>query len=202
MPECRFPIRKVVATPLWLAGTLSMAGCLFHKPPRAYVPPPIYAPPAKSAPLLDLEPRVVMASLEVPSISLGDLSLPPWKPAPAPPKVTPPKRPAVAQTPPPAPSPPDTTPAAPAPPKITPLYSPQQTQESTKQLEEILGRVEQILANAGKKNNLNPEQLQQMETIKTYRQQAQEMRERDLMTAVELAKRAEVFANDLQKKLQ
>jgi hypothetical protein len=65
-----------------------------------------------------------------------------------------------------------------------------------------LGRVEQILANAGKKNNLNPEQLQQMETIKTYRQQAQEMRERDLMTAVELAKRAEVFANDLQKKLQ
>ncbi len=65
-----------------------------------------------------------------------------------------------------------------------------------------MGRVEQILANAGKKNNLNPEQLQQMETIKTYRQQAQEMRERDLMTAVELAKRAEVFANDLQKKLQ
>jgi hypothetical protein len=200
MPEFGFPIRKAVATPLWLAGTLSMAGCLFHKPPRAYVPPPIYAPPQKSAPLLDLEPRVVMASLDLPSISWGDLTLPPWKPAPTPPKVTPPKRPAVAQTPPPPVAPPETPPPV-TPPKITPLYSPQQTQESTKQLEEILGRVEQVLANAAKKGALNGELQQQVETIKTYRQLAQDMRERDLMTAVELAKRAEVFANELQKKL-
>jgi hypothetical protein len=201
MPECRFPIRKAVATPLWLAGTLSMAGCLFHKPPRAYVPPPIYAPPLKTAPLLTAEPRVLTASLELPSISLGDLSLPPWKPAPAPPKPAPPKRPPVSTTTTtPTPPPPD-TPATPAPPKITPLYSPQQTQESTRQLEEILARVEQILGNAGKRS-LNPDQTAQVETIKTYRQQAQEMRERDLMTAVELAKRAEAYAIDLNKKLQ
>jgi len=150
--------------------------------------------------LIDTEPRVVLASLELPSISLGDLSLPPWKPAPPPPKVTPPKRPAVAQTPPPAPAQPE-TPVTPAPPKIAPLYSAQQTQESTRQLEEILARVEQVLGNAGKKS-LNPDQQQTVDKIKTYRQQAQEMRERDLMTAVELAKRAEVFANDLQKLLQ
>lgn len=200
MPECRFPIRKVVATPLWLAGTLSMAGCLFHKPPRAYVPPPIYAPAVKAAPFLEAEPRVLTASVQLPPISLGDLSLPPWKPAPVPPKPPPAKRPAVAQTPPP-PSTPE-TPVTPAPPKIAPLYSPQQTQESTRQLEEILGRVDQILGNAAGKKNLSADQIAQVETIKTFRQQAQDMRERDLMSAVEIAKRAEAYANDLQKKLQ
>lgn len=176
-----------------------MAGCLFHKPPRAYVPPPIYAPAVKAAPMLEAEPRVLTASVALPSISLGDLSLPPWKPAPVAPKPPPAKRPAVAQTPPPPATP--ETPVTPAPPKIAPLYSAQQTQESTRQLEEILARVDQILGNAGKKS-LNPEQTAQAETIKTFKQQALDMRERDLMTAVELAKRAEAYANDLSKKLQ
>jgi hypothetical protein len=179
-----------------------MTGCLFHKPPRAYVPPPIYAAPLKTVPLLDLQPTVVLASVEVPRVLLGDLSLPPWKPAPPQVKPVPPRgggRAAAVVTPP-APAVPD-TPATPAPPKITPLYTPQQTQESTRQLDESLGHVDQILGAAAKKN-LNAELLQQVETIKTFRQQAQDMRDKDVMTAVELAKRAETYAVDLNKKLQ
>jgi hypothetical protein len=145
---------------------------------------------------------VVLASLELPQVSLGGLSLPPWKPAPAQVKPVPPRaggRAAAVVTPPAAAA--SDTPITPAPPKITPLYTPQQTQDSTRQLDESLGHVDQVLAAAAKKN-LNAEQLQQVETIKTFRQQAQDMRDKDVMTAVELAKRADAYATDLSKKLQ
>jgi hypothetical protein len=68
-------------------------------------------------------------------------------------------------------------------------------------LDEFLGHVDQILSAAGKKN-LNADQIAQVETIKTFRQQAQDMRDKDLMTAVELAKRADAYASDLLKKIQ
>jgi len=52
---------------------------------------------------------------------------------------------------------------------------------------------------AGK--NLNPELTQIVSRIQTFQKQAEQAREQDLVTAVNLARRADLLAQDLVKRL-
>jgi hypoxanthine-guanine phosphoribosyltransferase len=49
--------------------------------------------------------------------------------------------------------------------------------------------------------NLTAEQKDIVERIKTFRKQAEQAKEEDLLTAVSLAKRADLFAKDLLQRL-
>jgi hypothetical protein len=48
---------------------------------------------------------------------------------------------------------------------------------------------------------LSPEQMETANRIRTFRKQAEQAREQDLVTAVSLAKRADLLAKDLLERL-
>jgi histone deacetylase complex regulatory component SIN3 len=104
------------------------------------------------------------------------------------PPVVAPKPPAAAQ------------PESPAPPRLAQMFTPEELRENTKVLDDSLERVNQALAKV-EGRNLTPEQKEIAERIRTFRKQAEQVREQDLLTAVSLAKRADLLAKDLLEHL-
>ncbi len=124
---------------------------------------------------------------------------PPLEPPPA---TTIPQRGNVGIAPPkPAPTPtPSPAPDVPAPPKLGQIFTADQLREYNRALDDSLERVRRVLgALAGK--NLNAEQSEIANRIRTFQRQAEQAREQDLVTAVSLARRADLLANDLLKRL-
>jgi hypothetical protein len=114
----------------------------------------------------------------------------PAKPQPRPAKppiATGPKAPAI---------PPD----QPAAPKLGPLFTPEQTREYIKDLDDSLDRVKRALTTLGRKR-LNSEQVVTVGRIRTFQKQAEQARQEDLVTAVNLARRADLLAQDLLGRL-
>jgi hypothetical protein len=178
-----------------LGLSLTTSSCWFKKSPRAFTPPPVQprtAPP-QDAPTLPDPPNIdVDPSTAVPppiSTSVPE--------APEPPKPVRPRR----GTPPPkvAPLPPQ-TPDPPAPPKLGQIFTPDQLREYNHLLDESLDRVRKALAVLAKKN-LNAEQTEIAARVNTFQKQAEQVREQDLVTAVSLAKRADLLAQDLLDRL-
>lgn len=171
------------------------SGCLFQKPKQrvAFVPPPP-KPPVKLGPRPDLPSPPLLAidigALFPPVIADTVPDLPP-------PRVTVRPRPPLVA----GPKPPATLPDQPAPPKLGPLFTPEQIREYTRDLEDRLERVRRQLAVLGGKR-LNAEQFVILERIRTFQKQAEEARQGDLFTAVNLAKRADELAQDLLARTQ
>jgi hypothetical protein len=92
------------------------------------------------------------------------------------------------------------TPESPAPPRLAQLFTPEEQRENTRTLDECLERVNQALVKVEGKNLTN-EQKETVLRIRTLRKQAEQAREQDLLTAVSLAKRADLFAKDLLERL-
>jgi hypothetical protein len=102
------------------------------------------------------------------------------------------------------------TPAAPKPPvsvapeavspKLGQMFTPGELRENTRELDETLNRVSRALAEVERKN-LTAEQKEIAERIRTFRKQAEQAREQDLLTAVSLARRADLLAKDLLERL-
>jgi hypothetical protein len=92
------------------------------------------------------------------------------------------------------------TPESPAPPKLAQMFTPEELRENTRALEESLDRVNRALAIVEGKN-LTTEQKELAERIRTFRKQAEQAREQDLLTAVSLARRADLLAKDLLERL-
>jgi DNA-binding transcriptional regulator GbsR (MarR family) len=80
------------------------------------------------------------------------------------------------------------------------MFTPEEQRENTRTLDESLERVNRALAKI-EGRNLTPEQKDIAERIRTLRKQAEQAREQDLLTAVSLAKRADLFAKDLLERL-
>lgn len=184
------------AAGLVLAGSLATSGCLFGgkpKPPRVFVPPPVAAkvPPEPAPPVLppapDLEPPV-----EAPAsvAGTGTLPSPPAPPKPAPP-VKPPKAPETTAT---------VTPPPPEPPKPAQIFSPEEQRAYSRQFEESMDRVRGNLALL-EGRNLTAEQRDVVKQIRTFQIQAEQARGSDLLTAVNLARRADLLAKDLLGRL-
>jgi hypothetical protein len=181
--------------PLLLALSLGSTSCWFHKSARLFVPPP--APPK---PVIVASPPEVPAAPEIDTESTATFppDLPSTMPS-APPPPPPPRRPATAAaprtTPPPAP-PPETPPL----PKLGQIFTAAQLREYNQTLDQSLERVRRALAIAAGKN-LNPDQSEIVNRIRTFQRQAEQAREQDLVTAVNLARRADLLARDLLERL-
>jgi len=204
---------------VWLLA--GMTGCrLFGRkkvaaPPAA--PPPVLTPPAPkpAKPQLPPAPKI---DTRAPTPKPPVASTEPLPPAPAPtPKpeqkrsrkratrsaevreskpAEPPKPVETAETPVPAPTPP----AVPTP-KLEQILSAEQVREYTKNLETSLERVRSAMVQVQGKH-LSEEQQEIVGRIRTFQQQAEQARERDLVTAVTLAQRADLLSRDLLDRLR
>ena len=189
--------RKIAISTVVLAASLAAPGCVFNvgkKKPRAFVPPPVITKPI--APLPD--PVVTMPDdsliIQAESILPAAAELPQVPPPP----VAPPKRPQVVAT----PKPPPPAPVAEKPPEIrlTQIFTPEQQREYNRQIDESLDSVRRLLA-VIEKRSLSSEQNQIADTVRAMQKQAEQAREQDLVTAVNLARRADLLAKDLIQRL-
>ncbi len=184
--------------PLILALSLGTTACWFQKKTaaRVFVPPPRPARPsvASVVPEIPAAPEVEL-DWGMPQIEGFPESLPTAvaPPPPAPRRTPPPVR---ATAPPPAVIPPEPQPA----PRLGQIFTAEQSREYNRSLDESLDRVRKILGSVGGRN-LNPELTQIVERIQTFQKQAEQAREQDLVTAVNLARRADLLAQDLVKRL-
>jgi uracil phosphoribosyltransferase len=98
--------------------------------------------------------------------------------------------------------PPPAVPVEPAPaaPRLSQIFTAEQLREYNRTLEDSLDRVRKVLGTVASKN-LNSEQTQVVQRIQTFQKQAEQAREQDLVTAVNLARRADLLAQDLIKRL-
>ena len=183
---------------LILGLSFGNTACRFQKRPamRVFVPPPAarrtvaIAQPELPAPP-DIEIPAEAPPLEIPT-SLPSAAAPP--PSPVPRRIPPPVR---ATAPPPATVVPPEPPPAP---RLGQIFTADQLREYNRSLEESLDRVKRVLGTmAGK--HLNTEQTQMVRRIQTFQKQAEQAREQDLVTAVNLARRADLLAQDLVKRL-
>ncbi len=177
------------------ASLLVCSGCFFQKTRHvAFTPPPPH-PPAKIAPQAEL-PAPPLLTIDLSAwllpdlpVNIPDLPEPPKpKPAPKPTQVSGPKAPA-------------TLPDIPVAPKLGPLFTPEQTREYTKDLEESLERVKRALTALARKR-LKRDEVMTVERIRTFQKQGEQARQEDLVTAVNLAKRADLLAQDLLGRVQ
>jgi hypothetical protein len=115
---------------------------------------------------------------------------------PAPPKPPAPRAPAPPKTAAPQPEPEIPTP------RITQLFTTDQRNELTRSYREFFSMVARAL-DALSKKRLSADQISQVEQIRTFKDQAEDLFKRDdLATAVELAHRASVLAQDLVSRVR
>jgi hypothetical protein len=194
-PRAGFQFRKTLKTSLWLAGAVGMSSCGFHKAPRVFNPPPVMAKaPAPVPPDPEIAPPPEVAFEPVvydfprqtdPSTRFPEL--PPPRP-PRAPVVSIPK----------PPPPPENPPVAA--PKLAQILTPEESRRNTQELEQYTERVRRALAMVQGKN-LTPDQKDIADRVRTYLSQAEQAREQDLVTAVNLARRADLLAKDLLERL-
>jgi hypothetical protein len=166
--------------------------------PRTFVPPPVQPPPTLPAgpPVLeaglDLEIAPVTHLAEIVEIPTPDY--PAWAPSKA---ITPPKR----TNPPPKTIAPEPEAPAPAPPKITQYFS---DDDRRRYEQEYLSSQDHVKKNLAALENrtLNASQKQTLERIQIFQSQAEKEYERDLVTAVNLARRADALSSDLLNRLR
>ena len=122
-------------------------------------------------------------------------AMPPAEAPPPPqPRRTPPPVRVNAQ--PPAVVPPEVQPA----PRLGQIFTAEQLRDYNRAVDESLDRVKRVLGSVAGRN-LNPELAEIVSRIQTFQKQAEQAREQDLVTAVNLARRADLLAQDLVKRL-
>jgi hypothetical protein len=185
-----------MATSLWLAGIMGTSSCALHKPPRSFMPPPgpVKMPqPITPNPAIELpeevafEPAVYDFPRE-PDLTSRFPELPPPRPVRAP-VVAVPKPPPLPVENPPVPAP-----------KLALILTPEESRRNNQELDQYMDRVRRALAKV-EGRNLNPELKDVAERVRTYLTQAEQTREQDLVTAVNLARRADLLAKDLLERL-
>jgi hypothetical protein len=190
---------RILTASLLLSASLVSSGCFFRKnkpqPPAA----PLPAPPPAAASKPDPIPPPPKVQPEKPDLAEGppaaqEIDVP--KPPPAPPRR--PRRP-VAQTPAPAPAETNSTnPPAPAPdpPRLVQLLTPAEERRYQEQLDQYLKNVDVALGQAAARS-LSAGQTETVQRVREFAQQARDQRASDLVTAHNLALRANVLAQDL-----
>ena len=173
------------------------SACTFHKSKtsRVFVPPAVRPEPAATAvPPIPSAPDIEANPLpDAPEVGTGTL------PTAGPPPPTAVRRPAapraVATPTPAAPT------AEPAPaPRLETILTADQLRDYNRSMDESLDRVKKVLA-AVAGRSLKPELATIVNRIQTFQKQAEQARELDLVTAVNLARRADLLAQDLIKRL-
>jgi hypothetical protein len=189
---------KLRLLPFILALSLGSTSCWFRKstPPRVFVPPPPAARPpvATVQPDLPPPPEIDMPEDAVTVEGIPAAMPPAEPPPPAPPRRTPP--PVRVNVQPPAAVPPEAPPA----PRLGQIFTAEQLREYNRAVDESLASVRRVLGRVAGRN-LNPELTDIVSRIQTFQKQAEQARDQDLVTAVNLARRADLLAQDLVKRL-
>jgi len=194
-PRAGLRTTRTAVTTLWLAGAVGVSSCA-HKAPRAFSPPPVTAKapePIPPAPEIASPPEVAFE----PVVFDFPRQIDPGSQFPAPPPPARPPRP-VANVPKPQPAP-NETPAVPAL-RLSQILTPEESRRNTQELDQYTESVKKALARLVGKN-LTADQKNTAERVQTYLSQAEQAREQDLVTAVSLAKRADLLAKDLLERL-
>jgi hypothetical protein len=196
IPKVRLRVSKTVTTTLWLAGAVGMTSCGFHKVPRVFNPPPAAAKapvPLPPTPEIADPPEVAFEPVLYDFPRQTDSSLRFPEPPPLPRVQRP-----VANVPKPQPAP-NETPSTPAL-RLSQILTPEESRRNTQELDQYTESVKRALAKVAGRN-LTAEQKDTAERVQTYLTQAEQAREQDLVTAVSLAKRADLLAKDLLERL-
>jgi hypothetical protein len=85
-------------------------------------------------------------------------------------------------------------------PRLGQIFTPEEIREYNRDLDESLDRVRKALGTLRAKNLKRQDGLT-VERIRTFQRQAEQARQEDLVTAVSLARRADLLAQDLLKRL-
>jgi hypothetical protein len=85
-------------------------------------------------------------------------------------------------------------------PRLGQILTADQTREYNRVIDESLDRVRKNLARVDGKR-MSPQQEEVVGRIRSFQKQAEQAREQDLVTAVNLARRADVLAKDLVERL-
>ena len=193
-----------VATVLLTIGlSLALSGCWFGRK-TTVVPPPPAAQPKQVPPVKPPEqPRPEQKPLPTPPSpgieEPAQITLPaPQKTPPRPPARKRPPPPAPPQAPAPAEQQP---PVQPSPPQLGEILSDAQRRQYEADYAQSLSRARSALQQASGKS-LTPTQRETVERIQTFIQQAEESKGKDLATALQLARRADVLGQDLLKDFQ
>ncbi len=176
------------------------SSCWFHKtkPVRVFVPPPPRSRPAVATEIPELPPAPeIEADGSYPSLPLifpdgASAAIPEAGPPPAVPRRPAPPRTVAA----PQPAPVEPTPA----PRIGQIFTADQLRDYNRTLDDSLDRVKKVLAMVAGRS-LNVELTSILNRIQTFQKQAEQARDSDLVTAVNLARRADLLAQDLIKRL-
>jgi hypothetical protein len=184
---------------LILALSLGSSSCWLRKTKstRVFVPPPAKPRPAIVAEVPEL-PQAPDIEVNYQPELPGDLFA--TMPAAGPPPAVAPRRPAAPPARVAAPSPAPVPEAPPPPPRLGQIFTAEQLREYNRNLDESLERVKKVLAAVVGKS-LNPDLAEIISRIQTFQKQAEQARELDLVTAVNLARRADLLAQDLIKRL-
>ena len=194
-PRAGLRISKTAVTTLWLAGAVGLSSCA-HKAPRAFNPPPVAAkapapipptPEIASPPEVAFEPVVFDFPRQTDPASRFPVPTPPRPPRP------------VANVPKPQPAPndiPSSTPAL----RLSQILTPEESRRNNQELDQYTESVKKALTKVAGRN-LTPEQKDIADRVQTYLTQAEQAREKDLVTAVNLARRADLLAKDLLERL-
>ena len=179
--------------------SLGLSGCWFGR--KATAIPPSPAPQPKQAP-----PVQPPEQKPLPMPPPPEIQEPPQITLPAPQK-TPPSRPAAKKkktpaTPSQPPQPAEQPPVQPSPPpQLGEILSDAERHQYEAEYAQSLSRARSALQQVSGKS-LSPTQRETVERIKTFIQQAEESKGRDLATALKLVRRADVLGQDLLKDFQ
>jgi len=195
-PRAGLRISKTAVTTLWLAGAVGMTSCGFHKAPRAFNPPSVAAKapaPIPPAPEIADPPEVAFepAMFDFPRQTDPSSRFPEPPPPPRAPRP-------VANVPKPQPAP-NETPSTPAL-RLSQILTPEESRRNNQELDQYTESVKRALTRVAGRN-LTAEQKDIAERVQTYLAQAEQAREQDLVTAVNLARRADLLAKDLLARL-
>ena len=184
--------------------SLGLSGCWFGRKATATPPPPAAQP--KQAPPLQPPEQKPPEPKPLPTPPPAEIKEPAQITLPAP-QPTPPRRPAPRKknaspppTPPPPPTPAEQTPVQPSPPppQLGEILSDGERRQREADYAQSLSRARSALQQASGKS-LTPAQRETVERIRTFIQQAEESKGRDLATAMQLVRRADVLGQDLLK---
>jgi hypothetical protein len=197
-------MRLATAVPA-IVLSLVLSGCWFGKKKPAPPPPPAPQPKVLAPPEVKPQPQPSeQMPLPLPpqpeTKEPAQIALPTPKKTPLP-KPPAKKKAAPAQQPPqPAEQPPAPPPQPPPPPQLGAILSDAERRQYQADYARSLSRARAALQQASAKS-LSPTQRETVARIKTFIQQAEESKGKDLATALELVRRADVLGQDLLKEL-
>jgi hypothetical protein len=183
--------------------SVNLSGCWFAKKSAPKITSPVSAPqPAAPQPAAPVPAAVDPTPPPPPVVETEAPVVPTPEPLPVTaPRETPAPKPVVRRNPTPPPAAPPVAPATPAPPSLQEILSGAQRKQYETEYSQGVARATAALKQAAGRT-LNASQQETTSRIRTFLTQAGAMRNSDISTALQLARRADLLSQELLKSLR